>query len=184
MLLLKVDLYWWFKANQKDQRLVKLKRIYESRVPWLVIRMYKSNIFLCLQSVKLTFVSYAFGSNQWLKLKLWISKITTLMFIQKILPNYSSNLNTYITLCPGSYGWKNIYSINYLFRHYGSNRAPLSLSFDTAWLKVNKGFTKELAAWMRKILLDHSDVYFVTHLQVRKKTAFLAWFSSWFWIDA
>jgi len=51
-------------------------------------------------------------------------------------------------------------------RHYGQNRAPLSLSFDTAWLKVNKGFTRELANWMRKILLDHSDVYFVTHLQV------------------
>ena len=47
------------------------------------------------------------------------------------------------------------------------------MSFDTAWLKVNKGFTKELAAWMRKILLDHSDVYFVTHLQVRKKLHFL-----------
>merc|ERR1711935_723591 len=51
-------------------------------------------------------------------------------------------------------------------RHYGNNRAPLSLSFDTAWLKVNKGFTKELAKWMRKILIDHSDVYFVAQLQV------------------
>merc|ERR1712203_538417 len=30
----------------------------------------------------------------------------------------------------------------------------------------NKGFTRELATWMRKILLDHGDVYFVTHLQV------------------
>ena len=52
-------------------------------------------------------------------------------------------------------------------RHYSTNRAPLSLSFDTAWLKVNKGFTKELAKWIRSLLLDHSDVYFVTNLQVR-----------------
>lgn len=51
-------------------------------------------------------------------------------------------------------------------RHYGTNRAPLSLSFDTAWLKTNKGFTKELAKWMRETLADHSDVYFVTQLQV------------------
>jgi len=51
-------------------------------------------------------------------------------------------------------------------RHYGTNRAPLSLSFDTSWLLSNKGFTRELATWMRKILLDHGDVYFVTHLQV------------------
>merc|ERR1739838_696292 len=35
-------------------------------------------------------------------------------------------------------------------RHYGNNRAPLSLSFDTAWLKVNKGFTKEFAEWKEK----------------------------------
>ena len=61
--------------------------------------------------------------------------------------------------------------MNYLFfsfRHYGTNRAPMSLSFDTSWLLSNKGFTRELATWMRKILLDHSDVYFVTHLQVWK----------------
>lgn len=51
-------------------------------------------------------------------------------------------------------------------RHYGTNRAPMSLSFDTSWLLSNKGFTRELATWMRKILLDHGDVYFVTHLQV------------------
>ena len=53
-----------------------------------------------------------------------------------------------------------------LFRHYGSNRAPLSLSFDAAWLEVNKGFTKVLSDWIEKILSSHSDVYFVTELQV------------------
>ena len=52
------------------------------------------------------------------------------------------------------------------FRHYGSNRAPLSLGFDAAWLKVNKGFTRELEQWIRDKLADHSDVYFVTQLQV------------------
>ena len=57
-------------------------------------------------------------------------------------------------------------------RHYNTNRAPLSLSFDTAWLQVNKGFTKELAKWMRMLLLDHSDVYFVTNLQVRSFSEF------------
>ena len=51
-------------------------------------------------------------------------------------------------------------------RHYANNRAPISLSFDTAWLKVNKGFTKELAKWMRELLQEHNDVYFVTNLQV------------------
>ena len=52
------------------------------------------------------------------------------------------------------------------FRHYGSNRAPLILGFDAAWLEINKGFTKELAGWIRDTLADHSDVYFVTQIQV------------------
>lgn len=68
----------------------------------------------------------------------------------------------------------NIYSpeafkrmLNHNFnRHYSSNRAPLSLSFDTSWLKVNKGFTRVLRDWMKSLVLDHSDVYFVTNLQV------------------
>jgi len=51
-------------------------------------------------------------------------------------------------------------------RHYGQNRAPLSLSFDTAWLQVNKGFTKVLQEWIREKLSSQSDVYFVTELQV------------------
>ena len=52
------------------------------------------------------------------------------------------------------------------FRHYNSNRAPLSLSFDAAWLQINKGFTKVLAEWIRDKLASQSDVYFVTELQV------------------
>ena len=53
-----------------------------------------------------------------------------------------------------------------MYRHYGSNRAPLILGFDAAWLEINKGFTKELAGWIRDTLADHSDVYFVTQIQV------------------
>ena len=40
------------------------------------------------------------------------------------------------------------------------------LGFDAAWLEINKGFTKELAGWIRDTLADHSDVYFVTQIQV------------------
>ena len=40
------------------------------------------------------------------------------------------------------------------------------LGFNAAWLEVNKGFTKELERWIRDILADHSDVYFVTQIQV------------------
>ena len=57
----------------------------------------------------------------------------------------------------------------YFFRHYGQNRAPLSLSFDTAWLQVNKGFTRVLQEWIREKLSSQSDVYFVTELQVRNR---------------
>merc|ERR1712001_80610 len=51
-------------------------------------------------------------------------------------------------------------------RHYGSNRAPMNLRFDAAWLEVNKGFARELEKWIRDTLADHSDVYFVTQIQV------------------
>jgi len=51
-------------------------------------------------------------------------------------------------------------------RHYNTNRAPLSLSFDAAWLEINKGFTKVLAEWIKEKLTGQSDVYFVTELQV------------------
>ena len=57
-------------------------------------------------------------------------------------------------------------SVRYIFRHYGSNRAPMNLGFDAAWLEVNKGFARELEKWIRDTLADHSDVYFVTQIQV------------------
>ena len=47
------------------------------------------------------------------------------------------------------------------------------LGFDAAWLEVNKGFTKELEGWIRDILADHSDVYFVTQLQVCDLISFM-----------
>ena len=52
-------------------------------------------------------------------------------------------------------------------RHYQTNKAPLSLSFDAAWLKVNKGFTKVLSEWVAEILEQHNDVYFVSARQVK-----------------
>ena len=40
------------------------------------------------------------------------------------------------------------------------------MSFDSAWLRINKGFTKVLVDWIREKLTGQSDVYFVTELQV------------------
>jgi len=51
-------------------------------------------------------------------------------------------------------------------RHYLTNRAPLSLSFDPAWLISNKGFDDVLSDWMTFISTTYTDVYFVTELQV------------------
>jgi len=51
-------------------------------------------------------------------------------------------------------------------RHYGTNRAPLSLSFDPSWLISNKDFDTTLSDWMNYILTTYTDVYFVTELQV------------------
>jgi len=51
-------------------------------------------------------------------------------------------------------------------RHYGTNRAPLSLSFDPSWLISNKGFTDTLDEWMTFVATTYNDVYFVTELQV------------------
>ena len=51
-------------------------------------------------------------------------------------------------------------------RHYETNRAPLSLSFDPSWLISNKGFTEVLANWMTSILTTYGDVYFVSATQV------------------
>merc|ERR1712114_34621 len=51
-------------------------------------------------------------------------------------------------------------------RHYNSNKAPLSLSFDPSWLISNKGFTDVMDDWMDHVLQTYNDVYFVTELQV------------------
>ena len=51
-------------------------------------------------------------------------------------------------------------------RHYITNRAPLSLSFDPSWLISNKGFTEVLDDWMTSILATNNDAYFVSELQV------------------
>jgi hypothetical protein len=51
-------------------------------------------------------------------------------------------------------------------RHYGSNKAPLSLSFDPSWLISNKGFADVVDAWIDHVLATYNDVYFVTELQV------------------
>jgi hypothetical protein len=51
-------------------------------------------------------------------------------------------------------------------RHYTTNKAPLSLSFDAAWLQGNKGFTKVLVEFIRGLFENYNDVYFVTQTQV------------------
>jgi len=53
-----------------------------------------------------------------------------------------------------------------LQRHYKTNRAPLSLSFDPSWLETNKGFDDALNDWIDHVLETYNDVYFVTELQV------------------
>jgi hypothetical protein len=50
--------------------------------------------------------------------------------------------------------------------HYGTNRAPLSLSFDPSWLISNKGFVNVLTEWMDFVLATYNDVYFVSEIQV------------------
>lgn len=61
-----------------------------------------------------------------------------------------------------TYSIKQLRDENYLL----GGRAPLSLSFDAGWLKVNKGFTEELTAWMTEVLAGHNDVFFLTEIQV------------------
>ncbi|XP_040581762.1 chitin deacetylase 1 [Lepeophtheirus salmonis] len=51
-------------------------------------------------------------------------------------------------------------------RHYSSNRAPLSLSFDASWLQSKKGFVNTLTKWMDETLSEKNDVYFVSQIQV------------------
>jgi len=53
-----------------------------------------------------------------------------------------------------------------LDRHYSTNRAPLSLSFDASWLQSNPDFVKALGVWMSEVNSQFNDVYFVNHVQV------------------
>lgn len=52
-----------------------------------------------------------------------------------------------------------------LRRHYESNRAPMSLSFDAAWLESVPDFAKTLGEWMGEVMEEFNDVYFVTNTQ-------------------
>jgi hypothetical protein len=68
--------------------------------------------------------------------------------------------------------------LDYNFEHhYNTNRAPLSLAFNPAWLlskskgtegssRWNDVFVDALDQWMTKVLKEHRDVYFLTNLQV------------------
>jgi hypothetical protein len=64
-------------------------------------------------------------------------------------------------------------------RHYTTNKAPLSLSFDPAWLISNKGFDDTFSQWMSHVLSTYNDVYFVTELQV----LFHGFLLSFFWFS-
>ena len=55
---------------------------------------------------------------------------------------------------------------NNLKRHLATNRAPLSLSFNPAWLIAQEGFIEALADWMADVARKHTDVYFVSNQQV------------------
>ena len=52
-----------------------------------------------------------------------------------------------------------------LKKHYESNRAPLSLSFDAAWLEAVPDFAKTIGDWMKEVQNEYNDVYFVTSTQ-------------------
>ena len=56
-----------------------------------------------------------------------------------------------------------------LERHYSSNRAPLSLSFDAAWLQSNPKFARTIGDWMDEVRTEYNDVYFVNHVQVKSR---------------
>ncbi|TRY78381.1 hypothetical protein TCAL_13801 [Tigriopus californicus] len=85
-------------------------------------------------------------------------------------PNYDERLSgcTLVSSCSNIYDKQQFRTLleHNFNRHYGSNRAPLTLSFDAAWLEINKGFTRVLSDWIREKLTSQSDVYFVTELQV------------------
>jgi len=51
-------------------------------------------------------------------------------------------------------------------RHYRSNKAPLSLSFNPSWLVQNPDFVGVITEWMDSVLASHQDVYFITQYQL------------------
>lgn len=50
--------------------------------------------------------------------------------------------------------------------HYNTNRAPLGLFFQSAFLKNNHEVREAFIDWIRDVLANHNDVYFVTMTQV------------------
>ena len=51
-------------------------------------------------------------------------------------------------------------------RHYKTNKAPLSLSFNPSWLVQNPDFVEVITDWMDSILATYKDVYFTTDFQL------------------
>ena len=51
-------------------------------------------------------------------------------------------------------------------RHYKTNKAPLSLSFNPSWLVQNPDFVEVITDWMDAILATYKDVYFTTDFQL------------------
>jgi len=51
-------------------------------------------------------------------------------------------------------------------RHYKTNKAPLSLSFNPSWLVQNPDFVDVIADWMDEVLAAYKDVYFTTDFQL------------------
>jgi len=51
-------------------------------------------------------------------------------------------------------------------RHYKTNKAPLSLSFNPSWLMAQEGFVDAVDEWISDILKNHRDVFFVQGREV------------------
>ena len=85
-------------------------------------------------------------------------------------PEYDENLTgcSLVSSCSNIYHkeqFRQLLQLNF-DRHYGTNKAPLSLSFDPSWLISNTGFNDVIDDWMTHVLNTYTDVYFVTELQV------------------
>ena len=51
-------------------------------------------------------------------------------------------------------------------RHYKTNRAPLSLSFNPSWLIQNPDFVQVISDWMDSVLSSYPEAYFMTEFQL------------------